>query len=157
MKMTPDTGWKKMKKVPDTLRILAIVAAAISGSPVQTQSPAAIRQNNRLQIFDQNGGFIAEWKQFGRPSGIFIDGNDVLYVADSESRDGNAGYGYNPGARRGIRIGSARDGSVEYFIRDPAPYPPTAGSTSPEGAAADERGTIYGAEFTMDVKRYLKK
>ncbi len=46
------------------------------------------RQNNRIQIFDQDGNFIAEWKQFGRPSGIFIDKDDVLYVADSESRDG---------------------------------------------------------------------
>jgi hypothetical protein len=88
---------------------------------------------------------------------VFIDRNDVLYVADSESRDGEAGYGYNPGAHRGIRIGSARDGSVKYFIPDPAPYPPTAGSTSPEGIAVDAEGTIYGAEFTMDVKRYLKK
>ena len=115
------------------------------------------RQNNRIQIFDQNGGVIAEWKQFGRPSGLFIDRNDVLYVADSESRDGNPGYGYNPGARRGIRIGSARDGSVTYFIPDPAPYPATTGSTSPEGIAADAQGTIHGAEFTPDVKRYLKK
>ena len=115
------------------------------------------RQNNRIQIFDQQGNFIAEWKQFGRPSGIFIDKDDVIYVADSESRDGEEGYGYNPGCRRGIRIGSARDGSVKYFVPDYAPYPPTTGSTSPEGIAADAHGTIYGAEFTMDVKRYLKR
>ena len=66
------------------------------------------RQNNRIQIFDQDGKFIAQWFQFGRPSGMYIDKNDVLYVADSESRDGRTntgqfalpqtGYGYNPGA-----------------------------------------------------------
>jgi outer membrane protein assembly factor BamB len=33
----------------------------------------ADRENNRLQIFDQNGKFIAEWHQFGRPSDVFID------------------------------------------------------------------------------------
>ena len=55
------------------------------------------RQNNRIQIFDQEGNFIAEWKQFGRPSGIYIDMDDIMYVADSESRDGEEGYGYNPG------------------------------------------------------------
>jgi DNA-binding beta-propeller fold protein YncE len=71
------------------------------------------RQNNRIEIFDQDGRFIAEWKQFGRPSGIYIDKNDVLYVGDSESREGEQGYGYNPGCRRGIRIGSAKDGSVK--------------------------------------------
>jgi len=115
------------------------------------------RQNNRIQIFDQDGRFIAEWKQFGRPSGIFIDKNDVLYVGDSESREGEPGYGYNPGCRRGIRIGSARDGSVKYFVPDPGPYPPTEGSTSAEGVTADGRGNIYGAEFAMDVKKYVLK
>jgi NHL repeat len=30
------------------------------------------RQNNRIQIFDQNGNFIAQWFQFGRPSGLHI-------------------------------------------------------------------------------------
>ena len=115
------------------------------------------RQNNRIQIFDQDGRFIAEWKQFGRPSGIYIDRNDTLYVADSESRDGAEGYGYNPGARRGIRIGSARDGKVQYFVPDITPYPYTSASTSPEGITTDAQGNIYGAEFTMDVKKYVKK
>jgi len=115
------------------------------------------RQNNRIQIFDQEGTFIAEWKQFGRPSGIYIDRNDVLYVADSESRDGAEGYGYNPGTRRGIRIGSARDGSVRSFVPDVTPYPYTGGSTSPEGVTVDAQGNIYGAEFTMDVKKYTKR
>ena len=115
------------------------------------------RENNRIQIFDQDGTFIAEWKQFGRPSGLYIDRNDTLYVADSESRDGAEGYGYNPGARRGIRIGSARDGKVQYFVPDVTPYPYTAGSTSPEGVTIDAQGNIYGAEFTMDVKKYVKK
>ena len=115
------------------------------------------RQNNRIQIFDQDGHFIAEWKQFGRPSGIYIDKNDVIYVADSESRNGEPGYGYNPGCRRGIRIGSAKDGSVKYFVPDAAPYPAAADSTGPEGIAADAAGNLYGAEFTMDVKKYTRK
>src|SRR6202023_1613768 len=77
------------------------------------------RSNSRIQIFDQDGKFIAEWKQFGRPSGIFIDRDDTIYVADSESRD-QPGYGYNPGCMRGIRIGSVKDGKVTAFIPDPA-------------------------------------
>lgn len=115
------------------------------------------RQNNRIQIFDQEGYFIAEWKQFGRPSGIYIDKNDVIYVADSESRNGEPGYGYNPGCRRGIRIGSAKDGSVKYFVPDPAPYGASADSTGAEGLTADFSGNIYGAEYTMDVKKYVRK
>ena len=115
------------------------------------------RQNNRIQIFDQDGHFIAEWKQFGRPSGMYIDKNDVIYVADSESRNGEPGYGYNPGCRRGIRVGSAKDGSVSYFVPDAAPYPAAADSTGPEGITADPAGNMYGAEFTMDVKKYVRQ
>jgi sugar lactone lactonase YvrE len=125
------------------------------------------RQNNRVQIFDQNGKFIAQWFQFGRPSGIYIDKNDVIYVADSESRDGRTntgrfglaqtGYGYNLGAERGIRIGSAKDGSVKYFIPDPCPYPYAAGSSMAEGITADFEGNVYGADFLGDVRKYVKK
>src|SRR5204863_6254448 len=43
------------------------------------------RNNNRIQIFDQDGNFLDQWTQFSRPSGIFIDHNDMIYVADSES------------------------------------------------------------------------
>ncbi len=125
------------------------------------------RQNNRIQIFDQNGKFIAQWFQFGRPSGIYIDKNDVIYVADSESRDGRTntgrfglpqtGYGYDLGAQRGIRIGSARDGSVKYFIPDPCPYPYPANSSMAEGVTADSEGNVYGADYLEDVRKFVKK
>src|SRR6202140_5507183 len=47
----------------------------------------ADRGNNRIQIFDQDGKFIDQWTQFSRPSGVYIDKDDILYVADSESRN----------------------------------------------------------------------
>jgi sugar lactone lactonase YvrE len=119
------------------------------------------RSNNRIQIFDQDGKFIAEWKQFGRPSGIFIDKDDTMYVADSESTDDphqpgqDAGYGYNPGGKRGIRIGSAKDGKVTAFIPDPEPK---GGSSAAEGVAVDHEGNVYGAEVgPMDLKKYVRK
>ena len=127
----------------------------------------ADRQNNRIQIFDQEGRCIAQWFQFGRPSGITIDRNDVLYVADSESRDGRSssgppslpptGYGFNLGAQRGIRIGSARDGAVRYFIPDPCPYPYATASSMAEGIAVDRDGNLYGADFLGTVRKFVKR
>lgn len=98
------------------------------------------RSNNRIQILDQDGQFIAEWKQFGRPSGLFIR-NDILYVSDSESHSDKPGtHGYNPGCERGVRIGSVKDGKVTAFI--PNPDGLTGGS---EGVAVDHDGNVYGA------------
>ncbi len=115
----------------------------------------ADRGNNRIQIFDQEGRFLEEWKQFGRPSGIFIDKNDVLYGADSESSDSS-----NPGWRRGIRIGSARDGKVTYFIPDLDPEPKANAGSGAEGVAADAQGNVYGAEVNagaLALKKYVRQ
>ena len=115
------------------------------------------RNNNRVQIFDQNGTFIADWKQFSRPSGVFIDKQDNLYVADSESESVSRNH---DGWKRGIRIGSARDGVVKYFIPDPETRkrPDFSGTSAAEGVAVDAAGTIYGAEVgPKALKRYLKR
>jgi DNA-binding beta-propeller fold protein YncE len=112
----------------------------------------ADRSNNRVQILDQDGNFIAEWKQFGRPSGIFIR-NDILYVSDSESHADRPGtHGYNPGCERGVRIGSAKDGKVFAFI--PNPDGLTGGS---EGVAVDHDGNVYGASRIAPAAGRLEK
>jgi sugar lactone lactonase YvrE len=104
------------------------------------------RENSRIQIFDQNGRYLEEWKQFGRPSGIYIAKDDTIYVADSES---NATR--NPGFKRGIRIGSARDGTLTAFIPDTDPNPDTSTSGAAEGVAADARGNVYGARVRQKI------
>jgi DNA-binding beta-propeller fold protein YncE len=113
----------------------------------------ADRGNNRIQIFDQQGKFITEWKQFSRPSGISIDRNDVIYVADSESGSVAKDHG---AWKRGMRIGSARDGSVKFFIPDPVEN--ATGTSAAEGVAVDANGVIYGAEVgPKDLKKYVRK
>jgi DNA-binding beta-propeller fold protein YncE len=110
------------------------------------------RNNNRIQIFDQEGNFIDQWTQFSRPSGIFIDRNDVIYVADSESESATRNH---DGWQRGIRIGSARDGSVMAFIPDPVAK--ATGTSAAEGVAADAAGNIYGAEVGLTrLMKYVK-
>lgn len=117
----------------------------------------ADRGNNRVQIFDQNGKFIASWLQFSRPSGIYIDANDVLYVADSESID-KKGYGYNPKFQRGMRIGSAKTGEVTAFILDPDFPHGDPDTSAAEGVWVDTAGNIYGAEVgPKAIIKYVKK
>ena len=110
----------------------------------------------RLQLFDLDGTFLLETRQFSRLSGIFIDKNDTLYGADSESSPTS-----HPGNwKRGIRIGSAKDLTVSYLIPDPAnpdPATTTAGTSAAEGVAVDGAGNIYGAEVgPRQVVRYVK-
>ena len=111
------------------------------------------RGNSRIQIFDQGGEHLATWTQFGRPSGLYIDDNDILYSADSESNEDR-----NPGWKRGIRIGSARDGFVTAFIPDPETDQDNSGTSGAEGVAADAAGNVYGAEVgPRAIKKYVKK
>ena len=115
------------------------------------------RGNNRIQIFDQDGKFLAAWTQFSRPSGIFIDQHDVLYVSDSESRDYD-GYGHHPGWKRGVRIGRATDGALTAFIPDPEPDPTHVVTSGGEGIAVDAQGNIYSGDVgRRAVTRYERQ
>ena len=106
----------------------------------------ADRSNNRIQIFDQDGRFLTEWRQFGRPSGVYINKNDIIYVSDSTSSDKT-----NPGFTQGIRIGSAKDGKVMFFI------PETKELNALEGVGADDAGNVYGGYTnTLNFRRWVK-
>ena len=135
----------------------------------------ADRSNNRIQILDaESYKTLDTWYQFSRLSGIFIDKNDMIYGADSESGSVNPPHG---AWRRGMRIGSAKDGKVIAFIPDPTSVgetfsmvdgkpvmkkadgsPGATGTLAAEGVAVDAAGNIYGAEVgPRAVKKYVKK
>jgi streptogramin lyase len=116
------------------------------------------RNNNRVQIFDQNGTFIEAWSQYSRPSGLFIDKQDNLYSADSESESVSQNHN---GWKRGIRMGrikDGKDGKILAFIPDPETKTRAAdnftGTSAAEGVAVDAAGNIYGAE--VGPKRAMK-
>jgi sugar lactone lactonase YvrE len=97
----------------------------------------ADRGNNRIVIMDQDGKYLDEWRQFGRPSGMFISKDDTLYVADSES------WGQDePGWKKGIRIGSAKTGVVKSFIVDMETT--TEEHSGAEAVGVDSKGNVYG-------------
>jgi sugar lactone lactonase YvrE len=104
------------------------------------------RSNNRIQVFDQDGKYLLEWKQFGRPSGLFIDKQDVLYVADNSPDE------TNPPFRSGIRVGSVKDGVVVAFILESVEV------NGVEAVAVDDAGNIYGGYTnTLNLRRWTKK
>ena len=111
------------------------------------------RSNNRIKILDQEGKLLATWEQFSRPSGIYIDKQDNIYVADSESGSVNRA---RTDWKRGIRIGKTSDGVVTAFIPDPVENPPS--TSAAEGVAVDAAGNVYGAEVgPRALKKYVKK
>ena len=114
------------------------------------------RSNNRIQILDQTGKHLDTWYQFSRPSGIYIDKNDVIYVADSESGSVGNARTTRTDWKRGIRVGSARDGTLTAFIPDPNEN--ATNTSAAEGVAVDSKGVIYGAEVgPRALKRYVRR
>jgi streptogramin lyase len=117
----------------------------------------ADRGNNRIQIFDQEGNFIEEWKQFSRISGLVIDENDILYAIDSESAPG-----YNDGWRKGIRIGSARTGEVQYYIPEHNSERASGMGgfgAAGEGITVDAAGNVYAGEVgpVMGLTKFVPR
>jgi hypothetical protein len=113
------------------------------------------RENNRIQIFDQDGKYITEWRQFSRPSGIYITKDDTMYVADSESGPDTGAHELT-GIRKGIRIGSAKDGTVTAFIEDMEST--RADHSGAEGLGVDSQGNVYGAVVRRQMlERHVRK
>lgn len=99
------------------------------------------RGNNRIQLFDQDGKHLNTWTQFGKPSGIFFDTKDQIFVADSESDDVQ-----NPGWEMGIRIGEAKTGWATGFVGYAWADPRSTAGNGAEFVAVDRDGNMYGGE-----------
>jgi sugar lactone lactonase YvrE len=133
----------------------------------------ADRGYNRIKIFDpSNMKLLDTWYQFSRISGLWIDKDDNIYAADSESETVSRNPDGTPSRtdwKRGIRIGSARDGKVMALIPDPWPRcqtgqqstaasPCSPSTSAAEGIAVDSKGIIYGAEVgPKALKRYERQ
>jgi DNA-binding beta-propeller fold protein YncE len=92
----------------------------------------ADRQNNRVQVFDQDGTFIAAWKQFGQPSSVYVDEHDNIYVGATYENiaPGQTVLRRTPGVNdRAIVIRDAITGALKCLIPDPTSVSTTSGST----------------------------
>lgn len=93
----------------------------------------ADRSSVAVKVYDQNGKQLATWHQFGEPSGVYVDKNDLLYVVDETATIPVR----NPNLSAGVRIATL-DGKIIANV----PY--RQGNTL-EGVAVDNAGNIYGA------------
>jgi DNA-binding beta-propeller fold protein YncE len=95
------------------------------------------RINQRIQVFDQNGRFLAVWPAI-MASGLHITADDIVYVADYQLRQGiviarasdfeeigfidNAlGEGVTVDADRNVYVAEVIYRNLKKFVRSPAP------------------------------------
>ena len=101
----------------------------------------ADRGNLRIQIFDQQGQFLEQWKQYGRPSGVTVTADDTILVASQNGENSEL----NPGYETGIYMGDARTGLVTGFI----------GDINTENVAKGADGVVYsGLVVGQRMRRY---
>ena len=138
--------WGKLGSAPGEFRTPHALALDSRGRLI-----VADRGNMRLQLFDQEGKFLVETKEFSRVSGLFVGPNDTLYAIDSETNATN-----HAGWKKGVRIGSLKDLKVQFFIPPHQTERPE--GAAGEGVAVDADGHVYGAEVTVrGLTKYVKK
>jgi DNA-binding beta-propeller fold protein YncE len=97
------------------------------------------RENSRIQVFDADGRVLEEWTDVVRPSDVFIDGDQVVYVSEI-GHVGEAGPRvslFNIEGRVLTRWGcAARDHETDLFV-------------SPHAITVDSAGDIYVGEVAM--------
>ena len=142
------TSWGGTGSEPSQFRVPHMIAMDSTGRLF-----VADRSNGRVQIFDQEGTFLEEWRQFGRATGLYIAEDDTIYVSDNQS-DARR----NPGWVRGIRIGNTADGLVDAFIPIPNFDPSVSAAVGAHGLAANADGEIFGGEVgATTVRKYVRR
>ena len=122
----------------------------------------ADRENQRIQVFDSNGKFEAQWNDMSRAACICMDDSEdpLVYVGEYFCGIASNAVGTNLGPRVSVmdRHGNvlARLGELSYGEEPGRFY-------SPHGIAVDSKGDIYVAEVSwsdygrkMDPPRELR-
>jgi len=98
------------------------------------------RENSRIQIFDGDGKFLTEWTNVNRPTDVFIDKDDIVYV--SELAPGVSIFTFD-GKLLAAWGNEEKDPATDLFV-------------APHAIALDSRGDIYVGEVAMTHSKYDK-
>lgn len=104
----------------------------------------ADRQNNRIQVFTPEGHFLDAWPGFLQPCDIFVDANDIMYVAELQGRVSILTLEGTP---------IARFGSPEERSPEPGRF------VAPHGIWADRHGNFYVSEVLQGqrVQKFIRR
>jgi sugar lactone lactonase YvrE len=104
----------------------------------------ADRENHRIQTFSLDGEFVDAWTGFVQPADIYVDDNDIMYVAELSGRVSLVSL-------EGEVI--ARFGSPDDRVREPGKF------VGPHGIWADSHGDFYVAEVFAGkrVQKFIRK
>jgi len=109
----------------------------------------ADRENHRIQIFDGDGRYEAQWNNLHRPCGLFLEegGRGACYVGELGPHMALNRNFPNLGPRISIL---AKDGSLVGRIDERTGLPPGR-FVAPHGIAVDSRGAVYLGEVSWTV------
>lgn len=111
----------------------------------------ADRENSRIQVFKPNGDYVREWTHVSRPDDLFIDNDDVLYVAElGEIAGRDPDVEILPHAPHARVTLMDLDGEVIHRFGGADPVQP-GNFFAPHGIWADSTGDLYVAEVTVSA------
>jgi len=110
----------------------------------------ADRENHRVQVFDGNGNYHAQWNNLGRPCGLFVTrGKSPLGIIGELAPDNVATFSRDvPNLGPRVTIVNVENGEVLAYVgtrplgEEPGQF------IAPHGIAQDSRGDIYVAEVS---------
>lgn len=104
----------------------------------------ADRSNNRIQFFTLDGEYIEEWRDLLQPDTIFIDEDDLVYIAELDQR---------------VTIMTLDGEVVSQWSSERGSTVPGEFLACPHGIWADSHGDIYVGEVQADARlqKYIRQ
>jgi sugar lactone lactonase YvrE len=108
------------------------------------------RENDRIQVFDAAGDFVAEWTDLHRPQAVVQAVDGIYCVAEGAWRSGHVSRVHGPVGPAASRVSLLADGGrVLARVGD---EPDEAGRfVAAHGIAVDSAGDLYVAEVSRSV------